>query len=127
MSNGTAEIKSGHLKTWALNFLKISSPYKSDTNAMNIDILLFAAWLALQPWRIGRMFFEKFGILIFPHLHLFSLCIHELAHASVSLKVREASSQTLYMERMNSNMKQIFFRSVQILRELTRITTFATA
>jgi len=47
---------------------------------MNIDIVLFAAWVALQPWRLGRMFFfsEKFSILIFLHLHPFSLRIHAL-------------------------------------------------
>ena len=41
------------------NFLKISSTYKSDTNAMNIDIVLFGAWLALQSWRLRRMVFPE--------------------------------------------------------------------
>jgi len=26
---------------------------------MNIDIVLFEAWLALQPWRLGRMVFRE--------------------------------------------------------------------
>ena len=45
-----------------------------------------------------------------------------ITHASVSLKVTEASCQTLYMQRLNSNTKN-YFRSVQILRELIRIAT----
>jgi hypothetical protein len=127
MSNGTAEIKSSHLKTWALTFLEISSTYKSDTNAMNIEIILFVAWLALQPWRIGRMFCREIqhsnispssSILIM--YTRISTCISELEG--------ERSLQPYPLHGKNElKYEKKFFRSVQILRELMRITTFVIA
>jgi hypothetical protein len=124
MSKCTAEIKSSHLTTWSPNFLKICSTYKSDKNAMNIDIALFVAWLALQQWRIGRIVFweiQHFNISLSPSL---LIAYTRISTYISELKVREASSQTLYMERLNSNTKN-FFCSAQILRELLRITTIA--
>jgi hypothetical protein len=53
---------------------------------MNIDIILYAAWFALQPWRLGRMVFREIrhsniSILILSLLITYtriSTCISEL-------------------------------------------------